>query len=88
MLAHAKSICRVNEWLIHHNDQAPFHDSSVTTKQINDHLIANGNDEALEIDLIHGMTTLHVLSINPRAPAYANAALFDSNMEESREDST
>ena len=76
---------RVNEWLIHHMDEAPFHklcsDSSVTTKQISDYLHEHGNDSALAIDPYHGMTPLHILSMNPHAPADAIAALFNSNIQ-------
>ena len=76
---------RVNEWLIHHMDDSPFHklcyDSSVTTRQINDYLHERGNDAALVIDTIHGKTPLHMLSMNPHAPADAIAALLDVNME-------
>eukprot|EP00554_Chaetoceros_debilis_P011175 CAMPEP_0194109420 /NCGR_PEP_ID=MMETSP0150-20130528/8911_1 /TAXON_ID=122233 /ORGANISM="Chaetoceros debilis, Strain MM31A-1" /LENGTH=201 /DNA_ID=CAMNT_0038798367 /DNA_START=65 /DNA_END=667 /DNA_ORIENTATION=+ len=42
---------RVNEWLIHQMDEAPFHklcsNSSVTTNQISDYLHEHGNDSAL-----------------------------------------
>ena len=76
---------RVNEWLFHHMDAAPFHklcyDSSVTTKQISDYLHEHGNDSALAIDPYHGMNPLHILSMNPHAPADAIAALFDSNIQ-------
>jgi len=76
---------RVNEWLFHHMDEAPFHklcyDSSVTTKQISDYLHEHGNDSALAIDPYHGMTPLHILSMNPNAPADAIAALFNSNIQ-------
>ena len=61
-------------------DAAPFHklcyDSSVTTKQINEYLAEHGNDSALAIDTIHGMTPLHMLSMNPYAPAESIAALL------------
>ena len=76
---------RVNEWLFHHMDQAPFHklcyNSSITTKHLNDYLNERGNDSALAIDTIHGMTPLHMLSMNPHAPADAMAALLDVNVE-------
>eukprot|EP00554_Chaetoceros_debilis_P009836 CAMPEP_0194105466 /NCGR_PEP_ID=MMETSP0150-20130528/5666_1 /TAXON_ID=122233 /ORGANISM="Chaetoceros debilis, Strain MM31A-1" /LENGTH=280 /DNA_ID=CAMNT_0038793347 /DNA_START=311 /DNA_END=1153 /DNA_ORIENTATION=+ len=76
---------RVNEWLIHHMDTSPFHklcyNSSVTTKQINDYLTDHGDDSALTIDAIHGMTPLHMLSMNPHAPADAAAVLLNVNME-------
>ena len=66
-------------------DEAPFHElcygSSITAKQINDYLHENGNDSALVIDTNHGMTPLHMLSMNPHAPAVSIAALFSSNME-------
>jgi hypothetical protein len=76
---------RVNNWLHHHMDNAPFHkicyDSFVTAKQISDYLTENGNDSALAVDPRHGMTPLHILSMNPRAPADTIVALFNSNME-------
>ena len=75
----------MNEWLVHQMDEAPFHklcyDSSVTTNQINEYLNENGNDSALTVDPYHGMTPLHVLTMNPHAPADAIAALFESNTE-------
>ena len=52
-----------------------------TTKQINNHLIENGNDAALAIDSSRRMTPLHMLSINPHTPADAIAALLDVNVE-------
>ena len=76
---------RVNEWLFHHMDDSPFHElcynSSATTKQINEYLIEHGNDSALAIDTIHGMTPLHMLSMNPHAPADTIAALLNVDME-------
>ena len=75
------SLRRVNEWLIHHMDEAPFHKlcykSSITTKHLNDYLNEHGNDSALAIDTIHGMTPLHMLSMNPHSPSDAIAALLD-----------
>jgi len=75
---------RVNEWLFHHMDDAPFHmlcyDSSVTTKQISDFLDEHGNDSALAIDTIHGMTPLHILSMNPHAPADTILTLLKTNI--------
>ena len=80
-----ESIRRVKEWLIHHMDEAPFHklcyDSSITATQINKYLDKNGDDAALHIDKIHGMTPLHMLTMNPHAPADAIAALFNANKE-------
>eukprot|EP01083_Nonionella_stella_P047353 126735_1 len=80
-----ESIRRVNEWLLHYMDAAPFHKlcytSSITVKEINDYLSENGNDSALQIDTVHGMTPLHILTMNPHAPADAIAALLTSNME-------
>jgi hypothetical protein len=76
---------RVNEWLIHHMDESPFHklcyNSSITTVKINDYLIANSNKSALQIDLIHDITPLQLLTMNPRAPADAIAALLYVNLE-------
>ena len=67
------SVHRVNEWLFHHMDAATLHkicyNSSVTTRHINDYLNEHGNDSALAIDTIHGMTPLHMLSVNPHTPA-------------------
>eukprot|EP01083_Nonionella_stella_P032302 88408_1 len=75
----------MHEWLFHHMDDSPFHklcyNPSITTKDINDYLIEHGNDSALAIDTIHGMTPLHILSMNPHAPADTIAALLNSNME-------
>ena len=75
---------RVNEWLFHHMDAAPFHklcyDSSVTTKQISDYLHEHGDDSALAIDTIHGMTPLHILSMNPHAPPDAILTLLKANI--------
>ena len=66
-------------------DEAPFHklcyNSSVTTKEINDHLNENSNDSALQVDTIHGMTPLHILTMNPHASADSIATLVDSRIE-------
>ena len=76
---------RVHEWLFHHMDESPLHKlcyaSFITTKQINDYIDENGKDSALQIDAIHGMTPLHMLSMNPHAPADAIASLLNSNMQ-------
>jgi len=76
---------RVNEWLVHHMDGAPFHklcyDPSITTRTTSDYLIEHGNDSALQIDTSYGMTPLHMLSMNPQAPPDSIAALLDSNMD-------
>ena len=81
----AESDRRVNEWLYHHMDESPFHklcyNSSITTRHINDYLTDNGNSAALAIDPYHGMTPLHVLSMNPHTPPDAIAALLDVNIE-------
>ena len=82
----AQSSRRVNEWLIHHiMDEAPFHklcyNSSIATKHLKDYLNERGNDSALAIDTIHGMTPLHMLSMNPHASADAMTALLDVDME-------
>ena len=71
-----ESIRRVNEWLIHHMDEAPFHklcyNSSIATKHLNDCLNEHDTDSALVIDTFHGMTPLHMLSMNPQhSPADA-----------------
>ena len=75
----------MNEWLIHHMDEAPFHkicyDSSITTQLINDYLNEYGNDSALQIDTTHGMTPLHMLSMNPHAPSETIAALLDVKVD-------
>ena len=76
---------RVNEWLFHHMDEAPFHtlcyNSYITTSQTNEYLHASGNDSALAINAIYRMRPLHMLSMNPHAPAETIAALLDCNME-------
>ena len=76
---------QVNEWLFHHMDEAPFHKlcyiSSITTKLINDYLTENGTDAALAIDPYLDMTPLHMLSMNPHAPADTIAALLNVNFE-------
>uniref|UniRef100_A0A7S3QJ06 Leucine-rich repeat domain-containing protein n=1 Tax=Chaetoceros debilis TaxID=122233 RepID=A0A7S3QJ06_9STRA len=80
-----ESIRRVKEWLIHHMDESPFqklcYDTSVTASKINDYLDENVPGSALHVERIHGMTPLHMLTMNPHAPADAIAALFVSNME-------
>jgi hypothetical protein len=80
-----ESVRQFHEWLIHDMEETPFHklccDSFVTTKEINDYLNENGNDSALQIDKIHGMTPLHMLAMNPYASADCIASLFNSNME-------
>ena len=64
---------------------SPFHklcyNSSTTSKLINDYLSENGNDSALAIENIHGMTPLHILLMNPHAPGESVAALLDDNMD-------
>jgi len=81
-----ESLSLFKEWMIHHMDEAPFHklcyDLSITTKYINDYLTENGDDAALQIDTIHGMTPLHMLTMNPHAPADAIAALFNVNKQD------
>lgn len=73
----------VNAWLLHHMDEWPFHklcySSTITTEQINNYLNENGNDFALQIDEIRGMTPLHVLTMNPYAPTDAIFALCKAN---------
>jgi ankyrin repeat protein len=83
-----ESSSRVNEWLIHHMDEAPFqklcYDSFITAKDINNYLIENGNESASAIDSYHRMTPLHMLSMNPKnAPADAIASLLNANIETS-----
>ena len=74
----------MNQWLVHHMDGAPFHklcyDSSITAKQINDYIIENGKGSALAVDPHHGMTPLHMLSMNPYAPVSSIIALLNANM--------
>ena len=76
---------QVNQWLMFHMDHAPCHklcyNSSITTKHLNDYLNEHGNDSALAIDTIHGMTPLHMLSMNPHSPSDAIAALLDVDVE-------
>ena len=66
-------------------DDAPFYrlcyDPTITTQMINDYIIENGNESALQIDPIYGMTPLHMLSMNPHAPPDSIAALLNCNME-------
>lgn len=68
-------------------DEAPFqklcYDSFITAKDINDYLIENGNESASAIDSYHRMTPLHMLSMNPNAPADAIASLLNANIETS-----
>jgi len=84
-IANDESNRRVNEWLFHHMDHAPFHklcyNSSITTKHLNAYINEHGNDTALDIDTIHGMTPLHMLSMNPHSPADAIAAVLDVDVE-------
>jgi hypothetical protein len=72
-----------NTWLIHHMDEAPFHklcyDSTINTKAISHYINTNGNNSALQIDPYHGMTPLHMLSMNPHAPADTIYALLNAN---------
>ena len=49
--------------------------------KINDYLTENGNDSTLQIDPFHGMTPLHMLSMNSHAHADSIASLLNSNME-------
>ena len=66
-------------------DHAPFHElcynPSVTTNQINDYLSQHGNDSALAVDAAHGMSPLHMLSMNPHVPVETIAALFNSQTD-------
>ena len=70
---------------IYHMDDSPFHklyyNSSVNTQQINDYLDEHGNDSTLQIGPIHGMTPLHMLTMDPNAPAETIAALLNSNTD-------
>ena len=81
-----ESSLQVNEWLIHHMDDSPFHklchSPSITTRMINNYLDENGKDSTLQIDPIHAMTALHMLTMNPYAPADTISSLLDCNMEE------
>lgn len=62
-----------NEWLLHHMDESPFHklccNMSIDAIQINDFLSQNGIETASQLDRIYGMTPLHMISLNPFAPA-------------------
>ncbi len=49
------------------------------TKQINDYLDNNGNDSALKINANHGITPLHMLLMNPRAPVEPIVSLLKVN---------
>lgn len=66
-------------------DKTPLHklcyDSSVTSSKINAYVNDNGVDAALAVDAIYGMIPLHILSMNPNAPADAISALLVVNME-------
>eukprot|EP01083_Nonionella_stella_P094818 266141_1 len=53
----------------------------ITTRQVIDYIIEHGNDIALTIDPYHSMTPLHMLSMNPHAPADSLATLLDFDME-------
>lgn len=57
---------RVTKWLIRHMDEASFHklcyNLSINTQKIIDYLNENGINSPLQIDTIHGMTPLHMLS--------------------------
>lgn len=76
---------RVNEWLIHHMDKTPFHKlcytSFITTKQINNYLNEDISNSALQSDPVRSMTPLHLLAMNPHAPADSIVALFESNID-------
>eukprot|EP01083_Nonionella_stella_P141817 437639_1 len=82
-----ESNLRVNKWLKHHMDEAPpFHkmcfDPFVDAQKVNDCRNENGNDcSAIVIDTVHGVSPLHILAMNPHAPADAFAALINDNME-------
>jgi hypothetical protein len=82
-----ESNLRVNKWLKHHMDEAPpFHkmccDPFVGAQKVNDCRNENGNDcSAIVIDTVHGVSPLHILAMNPHAPADAFAALINDNME-------
>ena len=52
-------------------------------KNIIDYLDESGKDYALQIDMTHGMTPLHMLTMNPHASADTITSLLDSNMEAS-----
>eukprot|EP01083_Nonionella_stella_P255254 876342_1 len=82
-----ESNLRVNKWLKHHMDEAPpFHkmcyNSFVDAQKVNDCRSENGDDcSTIVIDTIHGFSPLHILAMNPHAPADAFAALINDNME-------
>ncbi len=83
--AYKESKRRVNEWFYHHMDEVPFHklcyNTSIKTNDINTYLTDNSTTSVLAIDPHHGMTPLHILSMNPHAPADAIAALLAVNTE-------
>eukprot|EP01083_Nonionella_stella_P109326 318633_1 len=65
-------------------DKSPFHklcySSSVTTKQISEYLNGHGNDAALTCGTLHGMTPLHILSMNPHSTADAILTLLKADI--------
>ena len=80
-----KSRHQINEWLLHHMGEEPFHqlcsNSSVTIKKINDYINANDNYSVLAINTIHGMTPLHMLVMNLHASSDSIVALLSYNMQ-------
>lgn len=80
-----ESNCRVNKWLTCHMDKSPLHklcySTDISATQINEYLSKNGNDSAGQLEPIHRMTPLHMLAMNPHAPAEIIAGtLFRANM--------
>ena len=78
---------QVNDWLIQHMNDFPLHtlcyDSSVTTANVNTFInhVDNSFTSVLQVDKIHGMSPLHLLSMNPYAPVDAIASLLNFNTE-------
>ena len=70
-----------NGWFIIWTNCQLCYDSSITTKHIIDYLNEHGNDSVQAIDMIHGMTPLHMLSMNPYSPSESIAALLNVNVE-------
>lgn len=77
------NVREVNECLKNRrHNLLPFHllchDTSINTKLINDFVEENGDDGAFEEDE-HGMTPLHILSMNPHASPHVLYFCYETN---------